>query len=112
MATQNNTTTKPLNQNRMGFRIKHIPSGLYYIRQKNKEINLGSAGTLFDTEEKCYFTLKANGFAPTIGMLEGSPNHAKIESIYNFYKHKSDDVYTYANTLPEEWIVEPVNKEE
>jgi hypothetical protein len=96
----------------MGFRIKHIPSGLYYIRQKNKEINLNSEGTVFDTIDQCYFILKANGFALTIGMLEGSQSHLKIENIYNFFKYKSDDVYTYANTLPEEWIVEPINEEE
>jgi hypothetical protein len=58
------------------------------------------------------FILKANGFAPTIALLEGSPNHTKIEKIYNFFKYRPDDVYTYANTLAEEWIVEPINKEQ
>lgn len=96
----------------MGFKIKHIPSGLYYSKEKNRETNLNAEGIVFNTEEKCYFILKAHGFAPTIALLEGSPNHAKIEKIYNFFKYRPTDVYTYANTLAEEWIVEPVNEEE
>lgn len=96
----------------MGFRIKHIPSGLYYSKQKGKEINLSAEGNVYDTEDQCYFALKAHGFAPTIALLDSSPNHLALEKLYNFFKYKAMDVYAYANTAAEEWIIETLKEEE
>lgn len=90
----------------MAFRIKHIPTGLYYQPHKHGGSNLSKNGKIYHTEGAAKASLKVNGSAPTIQVNEGSRVYNTTKDVLDYHECRWAYRQVKATTQSTDWIIE------
>lgn len=92
------------------YKLKHIPTGLYYQPHKHSGSNLSKRGKIYQTNthglSNCF---KNNRTSFDVYCEEGSVVHRITTNLIAWEKCRCKYRQLLGKTLVKDWIVEPVN---
>jgi len=93
----------------MPYRVKHIPSGLYYQPMRHRGSNLSKNGKLYHTEANASRVFKTSQKI-TIWVNEKSTVYKMTKEILDYKKSGWGHNQVFVQTEKDEWIIEEVGQ--
>lgn len=91
----------------MAFKIKHVPSGLFYQPHKHRGNNLSKNGKIYATEGFAKSSLKSNRMKPSIQLDKDGRVHKIVKNMLSFRECKWTYNQVITETSESDWEIVP-----